>query len=125
LGEAGEERLFEDFLGLEYGLVVVLRGAIDDDLEAGAIEADGIYGVETTFEHAESEGAGFGDQQQGVGRGQDAGPFGRVDQAEVRDDEVEGAAGEFEDAQQGFERDGLALLGAQSYVQGAGENVYA
>jgi hypothetical protein len=54
----------------------------------------------------------------------DAGPLGGVDEAEIHDDEIQGAAGEFEDAQQRFEREGLALRGAQSYVQRAGENVY-
>jgi hypothetical protein len=54
--------LFQDLLGLDYGLVVGLTGAIDDDLEAGAIEAGGIYGVEVAIEHAESEGAGLGDE---------------------------------------------------------------
>jgi hypothetical protein len=46
--------LFQDFFGLDYGIVVVLTGAIDDDLEAGAIEAGGIYRVEVALEHAES-----------------------------------------------------------------------
>jgi len=53
---------------------------------------------------------------------QNAGPLGGIDEAEIDDDEIECAASEFEDAQQGFEWDGLALLGAQGDVQRAGED---
>jgi hypothetical protein len=53
VGEAGEKGLFQDFFGLRDRLVVILAGAIEDDLKAGAIEAGGIHGVQITFEHAE------------------------------------------------------------------------
>jgi hypothetical protein len=62
VGEAGEEGLFQDFFGLDDRLIVILVGAIDDDLETGAIQAGGIYGVEVAFEHAESQDAGFSDE---------------------------------------------------------------
>jgi hypothetical protein len=62
VGEAREEGLLQSFFGLCDGLVVVLAGAIDDDLKLGAIESGGIHGVKVAFEHAEREGAGFGDE---------------------------------------------------------------
>ena len=52
---------------------------------------------------------------------ENAGPLGGVHEAQIHDDEIVGGAGQFENAEQGFERDGLALLGAQGRVQRAGE----
>jgi hypothetical protein len=43
---------------------------------------------------------------------QDARPFRGVDETEIHYDVVESAASECENSQQGFQRDGLALLGA-------------
>ena len=54
--------MFQDFFELNYWLVIILASAIDDDLEAGAIEAGGVHGVEIAFEHAESQDAGFSDE---------------------------------------------------------------
>ena len=53
---------------------------------------------------------------------QNAGPLGGIDGAKIDDDEIGCAAGELEDAQQGFECDGRALRGAQGDVQRAGED---
>jgi hypothetical protein len=53
---------------------------------------------------------------------EDAGPLGGVDETEMHDDVIECAAGEFKDAEEGFESDGLALFGAQGGVQGAGQD---
>jgi hypothetical protein len=53
---------------------------------------------------------------------ENAGPFGGVYEAEIHDYKIVSGARKFENAQEGFERDGLALLHTQSGVQRAGED---